>query len=57
MCEAAEKYAKQNTESARFNVLLYSRRNLMANMKLGAEQVMNLLGVNESDREILMKEL
>ena len=65
MCEAVEKYAKsyaeqyaeQKAEIARLNVLLDSIRNLMANMKLGAEQAMNLLGVNESDREILMKEL
>ena len=61
MCEAvqnyAEKYAEQKAEIARLNVLLDSIRNLMANMKLGAEQAMNLLGVNESDREILMKEL
>ena len=61
MCEAVENYAKsyaeQKAEIARLNVLLDSIRNLMANMKLGAEQAMNLLGVNESDREILMKEL
>ena len=53
MCEAVENYA----ERVRLNSLLDSIKNLMANMKLGAEQAMNLLGVNESDREILMKEL
>ena len=61
MCEAVENYAKsyaeQKAEIARLNVLLDSIRNLMANMKLGAEQAMNLLGVNESDKAILMKEL
>lgn len=57
MCEAVEKYAEQKAENARLNGLLDSIRNLMANMKLGAEQAMNLLGVNESDREILLKRL
>lgn len=65
MCEAVEKYAKdyaekyaeQRAENVRLNSLLESTRNLMANMKLGAEQVMNLLGVNDSDREILQKRL
>ncbi len=57
MCEAVEKYAEQKAENARLNGLLDSIKNLMTNMKLGAEQAMNLLGVNESDREILMKEL
>lgn len=65
MCEAvenyaksyAEQYAEQKAETARLNVLLDSIRNLMVNMKLGAEQAMNLLGVSESDRAILMKEL
>lgn len=53
MCEAVEKYA----ETARLNALLDAIKNLMTNMKLGAEQAMNLLGVNESDREILLKRL
>lgn len=53
MCEAAEKYA----ENVRLNSLLESIRNLMANMKLGAEQAMNVLEVNEHDREILLKKL
>ena len=57
MSEAVEKYAEQRAENARLSVLLDSTQKLMANMKLGAEQAMNLLGVNESDREILMKEL
>ena len=61
MCEAvqnyAEKYAEQKVETARLNVLLDSIKNLMENMKLGAEQAMNVLGVNDQDREILMKEL
>ena len=53
MCEAVEKYA----ENVRLNSLLESVRNLMANMKLGAEQAMNVLEVNEHDREILQKRL
>ncbi len=53
----AEKYAEKYAENVRLNSLLDSIKNLMANMKLGAEQAMNLLGVSESDREILMKEL
>ncbi|MDE5865108.1 MAG: Rpn family recombination-promoting nuclease/putative transposase [Lachnospiraceae bacterium] len=65
MCEAvenyaksyAEKYAEQKAENARLNGLLDAIKNLMANMKLGAEQAMNLLGVNDSDREILQKRL
>ena len=53
MCEAVEKYA----ENVRLNSLLESVRKLMANMKLGAEQAMNVLEVNEHDREILQKRL
>ena len=53
MCEAVEKYA----ENVRLNSLLESVRKLMANMKLGAEQAMNVLEVNEHDREILQKKL
>ena len=53
MCEAVEKYA----ENVRLNSLLESIRNLMENMKLGAEQAMNVLEVNEHDREILQKRL
>lgn len=57
MCEAVERYAEQKAENARLNGLLDAIKNLMANMKLGAEQAMNLLGVNDSDREILQKRL
>lgn len=57
MSEAVEKYAEEYAEQVRWNSLLKSTRNLMANMKLGAEQAMNLLGVNDSDREILQKGL
>lgn len=53
MCEAVEKYA----ENVRLNSLLESIRNLMENMKLGAEQAMNVLGIEEQDREILQKRL
>lgn len=57
MCEAVEKYAEQKAETVRLNSLLESIRNLMANMKLGAEQAMNVLGIEEQDREILQKRL
>ncbi len=53
MCEAVEKYA----ENVRLNSLLESIKNLMANMKLGAEQAMNILEIGDKDREILRKEL
>ena len=53
MCEAVEKYA----ENVRLNSLLESIKNLMANMKLGAEQAMNILEISDRDREILRKEL
>ena len=65
MCEAvenyaksyAEKYAEQKAENVRLNSLLESIKKLMANMKLGAEQAMNVLEVEEHDREILLKKL
>lgn len=61
MCEAVENYAKslaeEYAENVRLNSLLESIKNLMANMKLGAEQAMNVLGVNDHDREILQKRL
>lgn len=53
MCEAVEKYA----ENVRLNSLLESIKNLMANMKLGAEQAMNILEISDKDGEILRKEL
>ena len=53
MGEAVEKYA----ENVRLNSLLESIKNLMANMKLGAEQAMIILEISEKDREILRKEL
>lgn len=53
MCEAVEKYA----ENVRLNSLLESIKNLMANMRLGAEQAMNILEISDKDREILRKEL
>ena len=57
MCEAVEKYAEQKAEKARLNNLLDSIRKIMANMKMGAEQAMNVLEVNDHDREILLKRL
>lgn len=65
MCEAveryaksyAEKYAEQKAENVRLNSLLDSIRKIMTNMKMGAEQAMNVLEVNDHDREILQKRL
>ncbi len=65
MCEAvekyaesyAEKYAEQKAESVRLNSLLDSIKKIMTNMKMGAEQAMNVLEVNDHDREILQKRL
>ncbi len=52
-----QNYAEQKAENVRLNSLLESIRNLMANMKPGAEQAVSVLGVNDSDREILQKRL
>lgn len=61
MCEAVEEYAKEYAkeyaENVRLNGLLEAIRNLMDNMKLGAEPAMNALGINEHDREILKTRL
>lgn len=57
MCEAVEKYAEEKAEKVRLNALLDSIRKLMENMKLEAEQAMNVLGINDQDREILQKRL
>lgn len=61
MCESVEKYAKEYAEkyaeNARINSLLDSIRKLMTNMKIEAEQAMNILEVNDSDRAILLKRL
>lgn len=57
MSEAVKNYAEQRAENARLSVLLDSTQKLMANMKLGAEQAMNVLEVNNQDREILQKRL
>ena len=61
MSEAVEKYAEQyaekKLENARLNHLLDSVKKIMANLKIGAEQAMNVLEINESDRQILQKRL
>ncbi len=65
MCEAveryaksyAEKYAEQKAENVRLNSLLDSIRKIMTNMKMGAEQAMNILEVSDHDREILQKRI
>lgn len=61
MSEAVEKYAKeyaeQYVENVRLNSLLESIKNLMDSMKWPAEQAMNMLGISDSDKEILLKRL
>ena len=57
MCEAVERYAEQKTEKVRLNSMLESIKNLMESMKWSAEQAMNVLEVNDHDREILLKRL
>ena len=57
MCEAVEKYGDRRAENARLDNLLDSVKKLMTNMKIGAEQAMNVLEVNENDRAILQKRL
>ncbi len=65
MCEAvekyaesyAEKYAEKYAENVRLNSLLDSIKKMMTNLKIGAEQAMNVLEINDSDREILQKRL
>lgn len=55
--EYAKEYAKEKAENVRLNALLDSIKKLMDNMKLGVEQAMNVLGISDSDREILLKRL
>ena len=61
MCEAVEKYAKDYAEEYADRKMLDKQKemikNLMESMKWSAEQAMNVLGVNEHDREILLKKL
>lgn len=57
MCEAVERYGDKRAENARLDNLLDSIKKIMTNLKIGAEQAMNVLEVNESDREILQKRL
>lgn len=65
MCEAVEKYAKsyaekyaeKYAENVRLNSLLDSIKKMMTNLKIEAEQAMNVLEINERDREILQKRL
>lgn len=57
MSEAVEKYAEEYAEQVRLNSMLEATRNLMANMKPGAEQAMNMLGISDSDKVILLKRL
>lgn len=57
MCEAVERYGDKRAENARLDNLLDSIKKIMANLKIGAEQAMNVLEVNESDRAILQKRL
>ena len=61
MCEAVEKYAEsyaeKYAEKVRLNSLLDSIKKMMTNLKIEAEQAMNVLEINDSDREILQKRL
>ena len=57
MCEAVEKYGDKRAENARLDNLLDSIKKVMANLKIEAEQAMNVLEVNESDRAIVQKRL
>ena len=57
MCEAVERYTEQKAEKVRLNSMLESIKNLMESMKWSAEQAMNVLEVNDHDREILLKRL
>ena len=57
MCEAVERYGDRRAENARLDNLLDSIKKIMANLKIEAEQAMNVLEVNESDRAILQKRL
>lgn len=65
MCEAVEKYAKsyaekyaeKYAENVRLNSLLDSIKKMMTNLKIEAEQAMNVLEINDRDREILQKRL
>ncbi len=57
MCEAVEKYAESYAENVRLNSLLDSIKKMMTNLKIEAEQAMNVLEINDSDREILQKRL
>ena len=53
----AEKYAEQYAENVRLNSLLDSIKKMMTNLKIEAEQAMNVLEINDSDRKILQKRL
>lgn len=57
MCEAVERYAKSYAEDVRLDNLLDSVKKIMRNLKVGAEQAMNVLEVNDSDRAIILKRL
>ncbi len=57
MCESVERYGDRRAENARLDNLLDSIKKIMANLKVGAQQAMNVLEVNDSDRAILQKRL
>lgn len=57
MCESVERYGDRRAENARLDNLLDSIKKIMTNLKIEAEQAMNVLEVNESDRAILQKRL
>ncbi|MCI8292332.1 MAG: hypothetical protein HFH53_02190 [Hespellia sp.] len=57
MGEAVEKYAEKYAENVRPNSLLDSIKKMMTNLKIEADQAMNVLEVDDSDRAILQKRL
>lgn len=57
MGEAVEKYAEKYAENVRLNSLLDSIKKMMTNLKIEADQAMNVLEVDDSDRAILQKRL
>lgn len=57
MCESVERYGDRRAENAQLDNLLDSIKKIMTNLKIEAEQAMNVLEVNESDRAILQKRL
>lgn len=54
---AAKRAAEQAIEQTRMNTLMDSIRNLMEKMGWSAEQSMDMLGIPESERQLLIQQL